>query len=86
MLKSSTLNVRVEPDVKVKTQRIFKRLGLSTSEAIYLFLKRVVAEKGLPFELKLPNRTTRKVLKDSEVGKNIVKHDSIDALLKDLND
>lgn len=50
-----TINIKVDDDVKIKSEQIFKELGLSTSSAINIFLKKVINCNGIPFELKLNN-------------------------------
>ena len=50
-----TINVKVDVDIKIKSEQIFKELGLSTSSAINIFLKKVINCNGIPFELKLNN-------------------------------
>ena len=53
MAKSSNLYVRIEPDVKEQAEKVFESLGISMSYAIGLFLKQVVINQGIPFELTL---------------------------------
>ncbi|MFR4987040.1 MAG: type II toxin-antitoxin system RelB/DinJ family antitoxin [Lachnospirales bacterium] len=50
-----TINIKVDDDTKIKSEKIFKELGLSTSSAINIFLKKVINCNGIPFELKLNN-------------------------------
>lgn len=50
-----TINIKVDDEVKNKSEQIFKELGLSTSSAINIFLKKVINCNGIPFELKLNN-------------------------------
>lgn len=50
---------RIEPDLKEHAQRVLAACGLNFSDAIRLFLRQVVAEQGLPFEVRVPNATTR---------------------------
>lgn len=50
-----TINIKVDDDIKIKSEQIFKELGLSTSSAINIFLKKVINCNGIPFELKLNN-------------------------------
>jgi DNA-damage-inducible protein J len=47
------------------------KLGISTTEAINLFLSQVRLRKGLPFDVRIPNKTTLKAMKDAEEGKNL---------------
>lgn len=55
MTKStSTIRVSVPTDVKNEANDILNKLGLSMSIAINLFLKRVILERGIPFEIKKP--------------------------------
>jgi len=54
-----------------KAQEVLNQYGLSLSEAINLFLA-IIAETGsLPFEFKIPNHTTQRVMKEILAGKNV---------------
>ncbi|HHV14967.1 MAG TPA: type II toxin-antitoxin system RelB/DinJ family antitoxin [Gelria sp.] len=53
MAKSSNLYIRIEPDVKEQAEKVFEGLGISMSNAVGLFLRQVVINQGIPFELKL---------------------------------
>lgn len=54
MAKSANLNARIEPDLKEQAEGILSALGIPASNAITMFYKQIVLQKGLPFELKLP--------------------------------
>ncbi len=56
MAKTETVHTRVTNDIKQKADSIFARLGLTTSQAIMLFLTATVNHNGLPFELSLPSQ------------------------------
>ena len=45
---------RIEPDLKSQAEAILAALGISASNAITMFYKQIVLQKGLPFEVKLP--------------------------------
>lgn len=51
-MKTTTLNIRIEPDVKEQAEAVFKQLGISSSIAVNMFFKQVIMQRGLPFELK----------------------------------
>ena len=53
MVKSTNLYVRIEPDVKEQAGKVFDGLGISMSNAVGLFLKQVVINQAIPFELTL---------------------------------
>lgn len=54
MAKSANLYARIEPDVKEQAESILNALGISASNAITMFYKQIILQKGLPFEVKLP--------------------------------
>jgi DNA-damage-inducible protein J len=54
MAKSSNLYTRIEPEVKEQAESILSALGISSSNAINMFYKQIILQKGLPFEVKLP--------------------------------
>ena len=56
MSKTSNVFVRVEPKTKEQAETILNSLGLSMSSAVDLFLKQVVIQKGIPFDIKLEPR------------------------------
>lgn len=51
---TSAINVNVPVEVKEESNNIFNNLGLNMSTAINMFLKRVIYERGIPFEVKEP--------------------------------
>lgn len=53
MNKSEVMHIRIEPDVKKKTEEIFSRLGINSTQAFSIFLNKVIEENGLPFDVKL---------------------------------
>jgi DNA-damage-inducible protein J len=85
MAKTATIQTRVDPVVKNNAQLILKKLNISMSEAISMYLSQITLHKGIPFELKIPNEVTAKTLKDAEIGKNVHKVDSVDELFKELD-
>ncbi len=52
--KSANLYARIEPDVKEQAESILSALGISASNAINMFYKQIILNRGLPFEVKLP--------------------------------
>lgn len=54
MAKTSNVFARVEPTVKEQAEVILEQLGLPMSNAINMFLRQVVLQKGIPFDMKLP--------------------------------
>ena len=54
MARTSNIFARVEPEVKEQAELVLKQLGIPMSNAIGLFLRQIVLQRGIPFELKLP--------------------------------
>ena len=54
MAKSANLYARIEPDLKEQAESILAALGIPASNAITMFYKQIVLQKGLPFDVKLP--------------------------------
>ena len=54
MAKSANLYARIEPEVKEQAEAILSALGIPASNAITMFYKQVILQRGLPFEVKLP--------------------------------
>ena len=84
MPKTKTVTVRVDPDLKEDVERILSELGLSISQAVVLFYKQVQLHQGLPFEVRIPNKTTRRALADAEARRNLTSYGSTEELFADL--
>ena len=62
----ATITARVDENVKKEAETLFKKMGLNMSTAMNLFLKKCILEQGIPFELKVPNRETRKAMQETD--------------------
>jgi len=56
MKPTSNVFARVEPEIKEQAEQVLNELGIPMSNAIGLFLRQIIMQRGIPFELKLPNR------------------------------
>ena len=52
--KTANLYARIEPDVKEQAEYILNSLGIPVSNAINMFYKQIILQRGIPFEIKLP--------------------------------
>lgn len=50
-------NIRIDPELKEQANDVLEELGLTLSTAVNVFLRAVVREGGMPFEVKVTNRT-----------------------------
>jgi DNA-damage-inducible protein J len=63
---TSMLHVRVDDETKEQATAALGAMGLSVSDAVRLFLRRVVADQAFPLELKVPNAETRSAMAEAE--------------------
>jgi DNA-damage-inducible protein J len=84
MNKTSTVRARIEPELKNKAEQVFRNLGLTTTQAITLFYRQVELRKGLPFDVVIPNETTRRTFSDTDAGRNLVMCEDADDMFRKL--
>jgi len=82
-VKTATARARIRPDIKNEAESIIHEIGLSVSTAFDLFYRQIIMHRGLPFDLRIPNETTLKAIKDARKGHG-EKFANPDALFKDL--
>jgi DNA-damage-inducible protein J len=82
MAKSATVRARVEPRLKEEAESVLQALGLNPTAAITLYYEQIVRRGGIPFDLALPNATTRKAMRQAERGRVIRAHDADDLLAR----
>ena len=56
MSRTTNVFARIEPELKEEAEGVLSQLGIPMSNAIGLFLRQVVLQRGIPFEMKLPQR------------------------------
>jgi DNA-damage-inducible protein J len=60
------VHVRVDEHIKAQAKETLAAMGLSVSDAVRVFLTRVVADQQLPFALKVPNAETRAAMAEAD--------------------
>ena len=68
--EKSRTNVYLDVQLKEQAKEIYKQYGLSLSQAVNIFLAQSVFNRGLPFEVKLPNEETLEAMRDVATGNN----------------
>ena len=84
MSKTETIRARVEPELKNKAEKVFRKLGLTTTQAITLFYKQVELRDGLPFQVAIPNKTTRRTFDATDAGRELVVCEDLDDMFEKL--
>lgn len=83
--KTGYINTRVAPALKADAENVLERLGVTTTEAITMFLSQVVLQQGLPFPVRIPNAETAAALREAkERPETLTTYDSVDAMMKDI--
>lgn len=88
MYKNKSIIIKIESSFKERVESIFEELGITTSQAISIFLKQVELNRGLPFDIKLPNtpnQLTQKTLESSQQEEDLLEFNSFNEWKKDLN-
>ena len=59
-------SLRLDEEAFLEAKKILKSLGMNFTEAVNVFTNMVVQEKGLPFEVKIPNKETLSAMEEVE--------------------
>ncbi len=84
MAKTAMTHARLTPEVKQEAERILKELGISISTAQEVFYRQIIACRGIPFDLRVPNKTTVSAMEAARKGKG-KKYDTTNDLFEDLD-
>jgi DNA-damage-inducible protein J len=83
MATTTMVHVRVDESIKNQATETLASMGLTVSDAVRVFLTRVVTDQRLPFALRAPNATTRAAMREARtIGK--ARFSSADGLFDDL--
>lgn len=58
------ISSRIDPTLKKKANAVLEKLGIKQSQAITMFYTQIVENKGLPFDVKVPNATTGRTVNE----------------------
>ena len=84
MAKNTNINVRTTADVKKRAEVILNDLGLNLSSAVNLFLKQVINYRGIPFDLRLPNKATMKAMDDVDNRRDLESADTVEEMFEKI--
>lgn len=69
------INFRIEDDLKTEADYILDRIGISMSSALNIFIRQLIARRGIPFEVRVPDNPLsspdriRQAIQDYDNGK-----------------
>jgi len=82
--KTRMIHARIDPKLKRSVERIFSEMGISTTQAIRLFLKQVELYRGLPFPVTIPNEETVAAMMEANAHRMLKRYHSFRELRKQL--
>jgi DNA-damage-inducible protein J len=84
MSKTATIRTRIEPGLKNEVENILAQLGLTASETVQLLYRQIQMQRGLPFDVRIPNALTQRTLNASKAGQNVKRFGSKKEMFADL--
>lgn len=83
--KTTTIQVRVDEDLKKKVSKILGRMQLSMSGAIKMFLGQIANQGRIPLEYLEPNEELKKRMDEVDAGIGLHEVSSVEELFKELD-
>jgi DNA-damage-inducible protein J len=85
-MQTAMLHTRVDEELKANATAVLESMGLSVSDAIRLFLRRIVNDQAFPLELKVPNAKTREAMLEADeiIKSRQTRLNTADELIADL--
>ena len=84
MSKSAYIRVRIEPELKIQAEAIFKEFGVTATQVITMLYKQVSRKHEIPLDLSLPNKETAKAIEEARKGEGIVRCKDVDDMFDKL--
>jgi DNA-damage-inducible protein J len=84
-LKTEMIHARVTPELKAEAEAVLAELGLTPTAAIRAFYRQIVLRKKLPFNVSIPNASSRQAIADTAERRNLTEHKDMRAMFKHLD-
>ncbi len=84
MTENTVVRARIDEATKAEAAAVLSSMGLSLSDAFRMLLKRVAAEKALPFDPLIPNPETIEAMREARKAR-LPRFKTVDELIADLN-
>jgi DNA-damage-inducible protein J len=84
MSKTATIRTRIEPGLKSEVEEILSQLGLTASETVHLLYRQIKLQRGLPFDVRIPNALTARTLNAGKSGRGVKRFGNKKELYADL--
>ena len=84
--KTTTIQIRVDEKLKSQANKVLAQLHINMSEAIKMFLAQIVHQRGVPLEMRIPNKLTQKIMDEVDRDEGLHEVLSIEELMEELKD
>ena len=81
-MKTATIHTRIEPETKIRAEKVLHKLGMSPTEAIRIFYRQITIRNGLPFPVEIPNARTASTLEKSSRDEDTKSFNSLDDMFE----
>jgi DNA-damage-inducible protein J len=85
MGKTTTIQIRVDEDLKKQASEVFEKMHMSMSGAIKVFLGQVVNNKRIPMDIFVPNEETKRIMDEVDAGIGLHEVNSVEELFEELD-
>lgn len=85
-MSATDIRLRVTPEMKIEAEKVFKKMGMTMSEAMRIFLSQCINSGGLPFKphVKIPNAETINILNQSREGIGVTSNISVEEMFNEI--
>lgn len=84
-MKTTTVRARIDQQLKADVEAVLRKLGLSMSEAISLYMAQIKMNHGIPFDIRVPNEETLKTFQDTDHKRDLVSSKNANDMFKKLD-
>lgn len=86
MTATTMIHIRVDEELKTQASETLAAMGLTVSDAVRVFLMRVVAEQAIPFDVRTPNAATQAAMREARAisAQRRARFADVDALIDDI--
>ncbi|MBN1982465.1 MAG: type II toxin-antitoxin system RelB/DinJ family antitoxin [Chitinivibrionales bacterium] len=85
MAGKTTIQIRVDEDLKKEAADVFRKMHMTLSQAIKLFLGQAVSKGGIGIELRTPSKELQERMDAVERGEGMMEFDTVEELFEELD-
>jgi DNA-damage-inducible protein J len=83
-MKAAHIHARIDPSTKAEAEAILAALGLTPSQTVNMLYRQIIAYRGVPFPVSLPNKETLATFRATDEGRDLHRYDTVESMLESL--